>query len=131
MSPSHLTIPFYSFKLAGGLFSLTTHSAEVNIGIVAACLPTLLPLYRLIHDKIIAVRKNVTSKTGRFPRLWSGQSHKANISSPKALRGSQKRGKRAIPPNAQWAHSASRTFIRFEKAEDEDIEMQTRFVESL
>ena len=41
------------------------------------------------------------------------------------------RGERAIPPNAQWAHSASRTFIRSEKAEDEDIEMQTRFVESL
>ena len=35
----------------------------------------------------------------------------------------------AIPPNAQWANSTSHTFITFQKAEDEDMEMQTRFVE--
>ena len=36
----------------------------------------------------------------------------------------------AIPPNAQWANSTSRSFFRFERAEDEDVELQTRFVES-
>ena len=129
MSQSHHIIHLWSLKLLSARLSLTNHSAEVNIGIVAACLPTLLPLYRLLRDKIIALRNNPTSTTGRFLRFSFGQSHKQTILSLHAVREFQRGDEIAIPQNAQRVNS-THAFARIGNAGDEDVEMQTRFLES-
>ena len=106
--------------------SLTTHSAEVNIGIVAACLPTLIPLYRLLRNKIIAVHQYFMSRRGRFPLSLSGQSREPNRSTQTAAWRSQREVEPAIPRNAQWVNPLPRVFLRSETAREEDVEMQTR-----
>ncbi|KAF6235475.1 hypothetical protein HO173_006158 [Letharia columbiana] len=100
--------------------------AEVNIGIAAACLPTLLPLYRLLRDKIIATREGSTSTTGRFTHFFSsGRGRKPNASSQEDLWRSRKEYGLPIPPNAEWASSTSQTLVSFGRMGDEDVEMQT------
>ena len=128
MSQSPLPIHFTSFKLpsalSSALSSLKTHRAEVNIGIIAACLPTLLPLYRLVHDKI-------TSTTGRFyidnGRFLFGQRPNADNSLQQATRGPRTESEAALPQNAQRVDSVHRLFTMSGEAEDKDIEMQTPF----
>ena len=100
------------------------HSAEVNIGIIAASLPTLLPLYRLVHDKI-------TSTTGRFyvdyGRFRFGQRPNADNPLQQATQSPRADSEPALPPNAQRANSTHQIFSIFSEAEDKDIEMQTSF----
>ena len=115
---------FQSIPVA--LSSLTVHSAEVNIGIIAACLPTLLPLYRLVRDKI-------RSTTGRFHvddgKFLFGQRPNADISSQQAPQGPPHADSEAtLPQNAQRVYSGHRPFTTFGEAEeDKDTEMQTSF----
>lgn len=117
-----------SHVLCYHLPSLTFYSAEVNIGIVAACLPTLLPLYRLLRDKIDAARARSGSKTGRFPQCVFGQGGRTDTSQT-ALWERRKAATTPIPQNAQWASSPPHAIIRVGKVEDGDLEMQTRFME--
>ena len=83
------------------------HSAEVNIGIIAACLPTLLPLYRLVRDKI-------TSTTGRFyvdnGRFLFGQRPNTADSSQQAIQSPGTELEAALPQNAQRVNSAQGLF---------------------
>ena len=123
MSRPLLPIHFSSFKLPTALSSLTIHSAEVNIGIIAACLPTLLPLYRLIHDKI-------TSTTGRFyvhhGRFLFGQRPNAENPLQQATQGPPRTGSAAaLPQNARRVNSAHELSTMTGEAEDKDVEMQT------
>ncbi|CAF9936397.1 MAG: hypothetical protein ALECFALPRED_006841 [Alectoria fallacina] len=104
--------------------------AEVNIGIAAACLPTLLPLYRLLRDRINAARKDSTSTTGQFRQVFFGQGRKANASSLKPILKSRKEDEFSVPPNAEWASSTPLAFTRIGRAGDEDVEMQTPIVKS-
>ena len=125
MSQSPLPIPSTSFRLLDALSSLTTHSAEVNIGIIAACLPTLLPLSRLIHDKI-------TSTTGRFyvhhGNFLFGQRPNAENPLQQATHDPPRtESEVALPQNAQRVNSARGIFTMTGEAEDKDIEMQTAF----
>ena len=122
VSQPALSIPSTSFNLSSALTSLTTHSAEVNIGIIAACLPTLLPLYRLVHDKI-------TSTTGRFyvynGKFLFGQRPNATNSLQQPTQGNRAEAEGALPQNAQRADSVQRLFSVNGEAEDKDMEMQT------
>ena len=124
MSQSPLSTHYLSFKLPRALSSLTIHSAEVNIGIIAACLPTLLPLYCLVRDKI-------TSTTGRFyvdnGRFLFGQRPNADNPLQQATLGPRTEVEVALPQNAQRVNSAHRLFTTFEEAEDKDVGMQTPF----
>ena len=129
-STSHFIIRLWYSKLSSALSSLTFHSAEVNIGIAAACLPTLLPLYRLLRDKINAARKDSTSTTGRFREVFLGQGRKTNVSSLKPILKSRKEDEFPVPSNAEWASTTPRAFIRIGRAGDEDVEMQTPIVKS-
>ena len=105
---------------------LTSHSAEVNIGIVAACIPTLLPLYRLFRDRIITARQSSTSTTGLLKYFIFGQGPESDASSRKAVWGLGAKSEFTTPPNAKWANSSSPDFIKIRKAEVEDVEMQRR-----
>ncbi|KAL9133093.1 MAG: hypothetical protein Q9175_005732 [Cornicularia normoerica] len=127
---SHFVIHLRSLKLPSALSVLIYHSAEVNIGIVAACIPTLLPLYRLFRDKIITAHQSSTSATGRFAHLFFGQGRKTDASSHKALWKSRKKDEFSVPQNAKWANSPPHVFLRTGKVGAEDVEMQTRMVES-
>lgn len=129
-SMSHFIICLWYSKLSCALSSLTLHSAEVNIGIAAACLPTLLPLYRLLRDRINAARKDSTSTTGQFRQVFFGQGRKANASSLKPILKSRKEDEFSVPPNAEWASSTPLAFTRIGRAGDEDVEMQTPIVKS-
>ena len=124
MSHSPLSIRYSSSKLPSAISSLTIHSAEVNIGIIAACLPTLLPLYCLVRDKI-------TSITGRFyvdnGRFLFGQRPNADNPLQRAIQDPPTEGEAALPQNAQRVSSAHRLFTITGEAEDKDIEMQTPF----
>ena len=124
MSQSPLSTRYLSFKVPRALSSLMMHSAEVNIGIIAACLPTLLPLYRLVHDKI-------TSTTGRFyvdnGRFLFGQIPDADNSLQQATLGPRTQAEAALPQNAQRVNSAHQLFTMTGEAEDKDIEIQTPF----
>ena len=121
--------PVYLFQTSKRAFqpndSLTTHSAEVNIGIIAACLPTLLPLYRLIHDKL-------TSTTGRFyvhhGKFLFGQRPNADNPLQQATHDPPRtESEIALPQNAQRVNSARGIFTMTGEAEDKDIEMKTAF----
>ena len=96
------------------------HSAEVNIGIIAACLPTLLPLYRLVHDKI-------ASTTGRFyvynGKFLFGQRPTADSSFQQATQNPRTEAPAVLPQNAQRVNSAHQMFSIFGEAEDKDIEV--------
>ena len=109
------------------LSALTVHSAEVNIGIVAACLPTLLPLYRLLRNKFIAVHEYFKSRRSRsLQSLW-GQNLEPNYSTQTAAGRSQREVEMATPHNAQWVNSIPRVFLKNDTARDEDVEMQIQF----
>lgn len=127
VSRSPLAIRSWSFSAHS---SLTTHSAEVNIGIVAACLPTLIPLYRLVRDKIIAFRKNLPSMTGRFyvnnGKLLFGRTRSAKTSQ-QSIRDSQREDEIALPQNAQWKYSMPVTPVGVKEVGYDDVEMQTLF----
>ena len=113
-----------SFKLSSALSNLTMHSAEVNIGIIAASLPTLLPLYRLVHDKI-------PSTTGRFyidnGNFLFGQRPNADNSLQQATQTPRTEAEAVLPQNSQRVNSAHEIFSIFEEEEDKDIEMQASF----
>ena len=119
-----------TFPFPSTLPNLTSHSVEVNIGIITACLPTLLPLYRILRDKNFTTRQGFTSATSRFKQLFSGQERKPNLSLHEAFWRPQRESVSSIPQNAEWASSTSQTFIRRGKAGDEDVEMQTQIVRS-
>ena len=129
-SASHLVVCSWSLRLPGALPTLISYSAEVNIGVAAACLPTLLPLYRLLRDKIVAAREGSTSTTGRFTRFFFGQGRKSNVTSQKALWETRNEHTPTMPQNRGWANSTSQAFIRIGKARDEDMDMQTSAVSS-
>ena len=129
---SALTIFFgegWHLILPSALSVLTSHSAEVNIGIVAACIPTLLPLYRLFRDRIITARQSSMSTIGRFKYFIFGQGPNPDASSRKAIWESGRKVELSTPPNAKWANSSSPGFI-ITKAEVEDVEMQRRAMET-
>ncbi|KAL2045224.1 hypothetical protein N7G274_002307 [Stereocaulon virgatum] len=57
-------------------------TAETTLGLVAACLPTLRPLWSLIHHRIIAKRKHRTETVEKefiFNRLRRGQRNMSTI----------------------------------------------------
>lgn len=103
------TIRSWSFELFSAHSKLTAHSAEVNIGIVAACLPTLIPLCRLVRDKTIAFRNTLVSMTGRFyvnnGRLVFGQTRSAEASSQQNIREARREDEVTLPQNAQRKYS--------------------------
>lgn len=124
MSHPSLPIHFSPFKLPNVLPKLLMHSAEVNIGIIAACLPTLLPLYRLVRDKI-------TSTTGRFyidnGRFLFGQRPNADVSLQRSTQSPGTESKAALPQNAQRGNSAHGLFSITGEVDDGDIEKRTPF----
>lgn len=103
---------------------------EVNIGIVAACMPTLLPLCRLFRNKLIIPRQSSISTTAHLAHFDFGQGHKTSPPSQEALWMSRKDDKFSVPPNAEWATSTPHAFIRMGRVGDEDVEMQTRMWKS-
>lgn len=107
------------------------HSAEVNIGIVAACLPTLIPLYRLVRDKTIAFRDKLPSMTGRFyvnnGRLVFGRTHSAKTSSQQSVRESEREDEIIMPQSARWISSMPVTPVGIKEAGYNDVEMQAPF----
>lgn len=112
-------------------------SFEVNIGIIAACTPTLLPLYRLFRDRATTARQSSTSTAGRFASFFAfgpGRDKTDASSQSKALWRSPRRKEEeslsTIPRNAGWKGSAPRAFVRIGTAGDEDVEMQSRIVPS-
>ena len=123
MRQSHLTIRLLSFKLPSTISGLTAHSVEVNIGIIAASLPTLLPLYRLLRDKVIAVRANSTSITGRFQWLGFGQRREAEVASQSAGPETHEDKVMGGTRSSQWANSTIGAFARIGNADGEDVEM--------
>lgn len=124
-SPS---IRSWSFELLSAHSSLTAHSAEVNIGIIAACLPTLMPLYRPVRDKITAFRQSLSSITGRFyvnnGRLLFGRSHSSRTSSLQSIREAQRENEVTLPQNAQCRYSMPVTPVGIKEAGYDDVEMQ-------
>lgn len=128
VSRSPPTIRSWSFEFVNAHSSLTAHSAEVNIGIIAACLPTLIPFYRLIRDKITAFRQSLSSITGRFyvnnGRLLFGRSHSSRTSSLQSIREAQRENEVTLPQNAQCRYSMPVTPVGVKEV-GYDVEMQT------
>ena len=52
-----------------GIDNFMWRAVEVNLGIACACIPTLLPLYRLLRDKIATLSSKQDSKSSIFSRL--------------------------------------------------------------
>ena len=124
LSAHHPSLIFQTFPTT--FPRLTTYSAEVNIGIIAACLPTLLPLYRLLRDKIIAARKHLKSRRSRSPQPLCHHSGGRNTSTQQpAAWESQTEVEMGTPHSAQWVRPTPRTFLGGEMARDEDVETQT------
>ena len=104
-------------------------SAEVNIGILAACVPTLLPLYRLIRDKIINVRRNSLSGPGRFTRFFTGRTSSKSV--PVSTDPLWKSRSAKVPPypadqTSPWDHRfVFHPYTKFQRLEVGDIEMQS------
>ena len=103
--------------------SLKSTSAEVDIGIIAACVPTLLPLYRLIRDKSSAVYQTSSFGAGRFPKLFLGRSSKTSTTSQKPLWRAHEGEPAFTPRPDEWKDSLSHPFKRIERAGSEDVEM--------
>jgi len=55
-----------------GIDNFMWRCVEVNLGIGCACIPTLLPLYRLLRDKIGSLSTKQGSKSSIFSRLRRG-----------------------------------------------------------
>ena len=102
------------------LLTLAPYSAEVNIGIAAACIPTLLPLYRRLRDKFIDVRRDPSSITAR---LFPHPDHQGQVNPTPPLRPPWRLRKAknsfSNPHRPEWWHSNRGPFVRIE-----DIEMQ-------
>ncbi|KAL2047779.1 hypothetical protein ABVK25_011329 [Lepraria finkii] len=81
-----------------GVDNVMWRSAEVVLGTIAACLPTLPPLWSLLHDKIDGIRKH---RTGRREEKWLfGRLRRGPRNMERAMNSiSQK--KLPMPPNAR------------------------------
>lgn len=98
---------------------------EVNIGIIAPCIPTLMPLFRLLHDELAAVRHGYTSKKAHLVPHASNQGCGTHSSSQEPISKSRKdEDDIPLPRNAEWVSPISHAFTRAGKAGKEDIEMQ-------
>lgn len=105
-------------------FPLTSNSAEVDIGIVAACIPTLLPLYRLIHDKFSIAGQNSSLNLSRFTKLLFGQTSETSTIARKPLWRHHKRDPSSALQQGERKDSTSHPFTQIEKDGYEDIEME-------
>jgi len=92
--------------------NLTPHSAEVNIGIAAACIPTLLPLYRLLRDKYIATHHTF--------KLNIASSHKPSFRLRKA------KNSFSNPHRPEWWHVDPQASIEIERQGQDAIEMKPK-----
>ena len=101
------------------------HRAEVNIGIAAACIPTLLPLGRLIRDKLIVPYQSSPSSLGRLTRSLLGQGRTMGDSSRRPSFGLRKAKNSLHDPDKHecWP-SKFHPFAEIERHEYEDIEMR-------
>lgn len=79
---SSLTVLHRPFQPQSLSPTLTPPSAEVNIGIAAACIPTLLPLYRLCRDWLHHSPTNPSSNTTGGKRNRKDSSSQASTWRP-------------------------------------------------
>ncbi len=105
-------------------FPLTSNSAEVNIGIIAACIPTLLPLYRLIRDKFSIAGQNSSLNLSRFTKLLFGQTSETNTIARKPLSRHHKRDPSSALEQGERKDSTSHPFTQIGRDGYEDIEME-------
>ena len=117
------------FKMGMEISSLTDGSAEVNIGICTACIPTLLPLYRLLRDRFNGKRPSEHSSQSprAFTRMLMGRRRSSKkTSSQGSLFRTHVRNNISGPLNIETPHTTPSRFGR-----SEDLEMKTMSSQSL